>query len=300
MVAININRGTSGVSLPTSVSGQIWARTIQQSAVMQAATQVPLPGNGTTVPMITANATASWTAESEEKAISRPTIANKVLRGYTLSVIVPVSNQFRRDAGPLYDHLVERLPEALALKFDNTVFGVTAAPGSDFDTLATAPSVTVDATNTLADLGAAYNAVAANGGDLTAWLVSPALYGLLFTSTDAFGHQIFVPGGATDNQLGTVLGAPVYKSRAGFIVDAGDDAGDDTGVAGDFKGSALWGQVEGVDISIAEQATLNDGGTLIHLWQRNMFAVRAEIEVGFRVRSVNDFVRITDGTVDVG
>jgi hypothetical protein len=29
-----------------------------------------------------------------------------------------------------------------------------------------------------------------------------------------------------------------------------------------------------------------------------MFAIRAEIEVGFIVRDVNHFVRITDGVVD--
>ena len=43
---------------------------------------------------------------------------------------------------------------------------------------------------------------------------------------------------------------------------------------------------------------MNDGGTQVNLWQRNMFAVRAEIEVGFIARNVNHFVRITDGVVD--
>ena len=40
--------------------------------------------------------------------------------------------------------------------------------------------------------------------------------------------------------------------------------------------------MEGVQIAIADQATLDDGGTPINLFQQNMFAVRAEIEVGFR------------------
>ncbi|MBP5298992.1 MAG: hypothetical protein J6Z09_07580, partial [Lachnospiraceae bacterium] len=46
---------------------------------------------------------------------------------------------------------------------------------------------------------------------------------------------------------------------------------------------ALWGTVEGVELSISEQATLDAGdGNIIYLWQQNMIAVRAEIEVGFR------------------
>lgn len=44
----------------------------------------------------------------------------------------------------------------------------------------------------------------------------------------------------------------------------------------------MYGTVEGVQIAIADQATLDDGGTPINLFQQNMFAVRAEIEVGFR------------------
>ena len=51
--------------------------------------------------------------------------------------------------------------------------------------------------------------------------------------------------------------------------------------AGDWP-QAVYGTVEGVQIAIADQATLDDGGTPINLFQQNMFAVRAEIEVGFR------------------
>ena len=66
------------------------------------------------------------------------------------------------------------------------------------------------------------------------------------------------------------------------------------GIAGDW-GSTAWGFVEGISISISDQATLNDGGTPLNLWQRNMFAVRAEVEVGFAVRDANRFVKLTKG-----
>ena len=44
----------------------------------------------------------------------------------------------------------------------------------------------------------------------------------------------------------------------------------------------MYGTVEGVQIAISDQATLTDGGSTINLFEQNMFAVRAEIEVGFR------------------
>jgi hypothetical protein len=47
----------------------------------------------------------------------------------------------------------------------------------------------------------------------------------------------------------------------------------------------MWGTVEGVRIDISDQASITiaqgTGTELVNLWQQNMFAVRAEIEVGF-------------------
>ena len=49
--------------------------------------------------------------------------------------------------------------------------------------------------------------------------------------------------------------------------------------------------VEGVQIAISDQATLTISDTPVNLWERNMFAVRAEIEVGF-VADTDAFNRI--------
>lgn len=58
---------------------------------------------------------------------------------------------------------------------------------------------------------------------------------------------------------------------------------------------AVWGTVEGMEISFSDQATLVDGTTTINLWQQNMFAVRAEIEVGFR--ALTDCFNLLTGAV---
>jgi hypothetical protein len=62
---------------------------------------------------------------------------------------------------------------------------------------------------------------------------------------------------------------------------------------GDWN-QALWGTVEGVKISFSDQATLTDGAGSINLWQQNMFAVRAEIEIGFVVADPKAFAIYTD------
>ena len=297
MVAIDINRGTTGVNLPPAVANEIWGAVVEESAVMRAARRIELPGSGVTIPLITGEATADWVAETEEKPVSQATLDNKEMTPHMLAVIEPFSNQFRRDLPALYRELARRLPAALSRKFDSTVYGVGAAPSANFDQLTTAPTLTIDGTNTFADAAAVLNAIAAQGAELTAWVASPVLHGLLLTATDSFGHQFFVSNPITDNSVGTVFGAPVYQTRGLMPTGAGATA-DKIGFAGDWANSAVYGTVEGVQISISDQATLNDGTNSINLWQRNMFAVRAEIEVGFRVRDVNHFVSINDGTAD--
>src|SRR5690606_23667741 len=117
------------------------------------------------------------------------------------------------------------------------------------------------------------------------------------TSTDTLGRPFFVSDVQATGTVGSVFGAPVYRTRGTMPTGSGATA-DKIGFAGDWQGSAVYGTVEGVQISISDQATLADGENTINLWQQNMFAVRAEVEIGFRVRDVNHFVSINDGTAD--
>ena len=295
MAAGDLKRSTSGVVLPAQVSSEIWATTQETSAVMAVSRQISLPGSGVSIPIVTGDSVADWVAESAEKPVSHATLGNKTMTPYKLAVIETFSMEFRRDLAALYGELVRRLPGALARKFDSTVLAGTA-PGSGFDVLSGAPSLTVDGTNTYADLAAVFSAVAAAGGNLSHWVASAGFEGLLLSQVASDGRPLFIPEATTSGRVGSIFGRPVYSTRGALKVNA--NAGDDTAVAGDFANSAIYGTVEGVQVDISDQATVNDGGTQVNLWQRNMFAVRAEIEVGFITRNVNHFVRITDGVVD--
>ena len=295
MAAGDIKRSTSGLVLPAQVSTEIWSGVQEQSAVMAASRRIELPGSGVTIPIITGDSAADWVAESAEKPVSHSTFSSKSMTPYKLAVIETFSNEFRRDLPGVYAELARRLPNALAKKFDNTVLSGTA-PGSNFDVLTTAPALTVDGTGTYADLVAVYSAIAAAGGDLSAWLASPAFQATLLSSVDGFGRPLFTNSANTDSVVGQLLGAPVYGTRRALPQSA--SVGDTVAVAGDFANSAIYGTVEGIQVSVSDQASINDNGTVVHLFQRNMFAVLCEIEVGFIARDVNHFVRITDGVVD--
>lgn len=294
MATVNLNRDSSGVNLPEAVANEIWANAQEASAVMALARRIELPGSGITIPMVTGDATADWVVESEEKPVSDATVSNKSMTPYKLAVIETFSNEFRRDLPGLYDELARRLPGALAKKFDETVFHATAAPGSNFSLLEGAPTVTLDGTDTYGDLVAVDASISNNNGVLDGWALSPKARGVLLAAKDGDNRPLLIRDIQTEGAIGSLLGAPVRLVKAAYKADAAGDDGEVLGFAGDWT-SAVYGTVEGVQVAVSDQATVNKAGTQVNLWQRNMFAVRAEIEIGFVVRDVNHFVKILSG-----
>lgn len=289
MSGISTNR--TNITLPAEISAEIIQKTQEESAVMRLARQIALPGRGLTIPVITGDPEAAWVDETNVKPVSNPSLTTKNMKGYTLAVIVPFSNQFKRDAAALYDAIVERLPGSLAKKFDNTVFNGTT-PGTGFDVL------TACTENTISGQGKSFYgalvdadvAISALGFDVNGYAMSPQARGEMLSALDNDGRPIFI-GNVSDGAIPKLLGHGVYYSRG--IYGAGNAASgtsgqsgyvaakaDVLGFAGDWT-QARYGVVEGINISISDQATLTIGTEAVNLWERNMFAVRAEIEVGF-------------------
>lgn len=281
MSGINTNR--TNITLPTEVSAEIMQKTQEQSAVMALARKIALPGRGLTIPVITGDPEASWVDETAIKPVSNPSLSTKIMQGYKLAVIVPFSDEFRRDMAGLYDALVARLPLALAQKFDATVFHGTA-PGSNFDTLAsvTAQTISGNGNSVYKALVAADTAIATAGGLCNGFAISAQGKGELLTAVDSTGRPLFV-NSVAEGAVPRILGNPVAYSKAAYK-DGTSGSGatpDVLGFAGDWT-QAVYGVVEGVKIDMSDTATLTISNALTSLWERNMFAVRAEIEIGFR------------------
>ena len=245
---------------------------------MQLAREIKLPGNGAAINVITGDPEAAWVGETASKPVSNPGLATKVMRAYKLAVIVPFSMEFKRDAAALYDALIQRLPGALAYKFDQTVFGAVVKPGSDFDNFASVTGQEIG-TSTYDGLVAADTDIATHGGILNGFAISPQGKGVLLASKDLNGRPLFI-NSVAEGAVPMVLGAKTVLAKGAY--KASDNQ---VGIAGDWT-QALWGTVEGVKIDFSNDATLeysdNDETKTINLFQQNMFAVRAEIEVGFR------------------
>ena len=279
----------TSIELPVEVSQEIMQKTQEDSAIMRLARQIALPGRGTSINVITSDPEAAWVGETSAKPVSNPGLATKVMRAYKLAVIVPFSNEFRRDVASLYDALVERLPRALAQKFDATVFGNGDKPGDDFDNFANVTKQSL-ASDVYGGLVAADTDISLHGGIVSGYALSPQARGILLAATDKNDRPLFV-NSVSEGAIPLILGAPTYLSKGAFVQGSPSTIG----VAGDWS-QAMYGTVEGVRIDYSSDATLDLGsGNVINLFQQNMFAVRAEIEVGFRAdTSVFNALTATD------
>lgn len=287
IVGSGVPTNRTNIQLPNEVSTEILQKTQEGSMVMQLARQIALPGRGAQIPIIASDPEAAWVSETGMKAVSNPTLDKKIMQAHKLAVIVPFSDEFRRDAAALYDALIARLPGVLAKKFDNTVFfGPSSGSLANFDNFSAVTGYALDAASKTAydGLVAADVAVSTAGGTVNGFAFSPQGRGVLLAATDGDGRPLFVPSVA-DGAVNRILGAPVYFSAAAYKAGeagAGSDTGtpDIVGFTGDWT-HAMYGVVEGVKIDYSADATLISGSDTINLFQQNMFAVRAEIEIGF-------------------
>ena len=270
---VEINR--SNITLPPEISAEVLQKTQEASAVMSLSRQIGLPGRGAAIPVITSDPEAAWVGETEQKPVSKPGLGTKIMSAYKLAVIVPFSDEFRRDADTLYNAIVQRIPNALGAQFDATVVGAVQAPGSNFDDFASCEKQEIG-TDAYAGLVAADTDIAAHGGILNGFALAPQGKGALLAAVDGNKRPLFI-NSVAEGAIPQILGAPVYMNKGLY-----DGANDVVGIAGDWS-QAMYGTVEGVQISLSDQGVLFDGqNDPISLFQQNMFAVRAEIEVGFR------------------
>lgn len=263
------------IDLPMEISNEIIQTTQEQSAIMRLARRIALPGRGVVIPVITSDPEAGWVGETEKKKVSHPALTTKKMQAYKLAVIVPFSMEFTRDNAALYDALVARIPLALAKAFDASVFGASAVPGENFDTLSAVTAQDIE-TDAYKGLVAADADIAEHDGIMNGIVLAPAGKAILLNAVDTTGRPLFI-NSVSEGGIPQVLGTPTMQSKGAKVATTPATVG----FAGDWT-KAVYGTVAGVQVTLSDQATITDGATSINLWEQNMIAVRAEIEVGFR------------------
>lgn len=285
----DISTQTTGILLPKEVSSEIWSKTQDASAIMQLAQRVTLPGVGQEFQTITGDVEPNWVSETELKPISKPTFGQRSWKGYKMAVIVPFSNEFRRDDDRLYQEIVNRVPNTFGKKFDKTVMGVDEKPGELFDTFKDTQAVDIE-TDPWAGLVEADALISDADGILDGWALAPKAKSVLLNAKDNMGRPLFVNSMTADNTVSNLMGSPTYFSKGVYV--AGEESASQLGIAGDWT-AARYGVVSDISMKLSEQAVLHTDSGDIYLWQQNMFALLFEFTVGFMVQWPDQFVKLT-------
>lgn len=275
--AEDINRGTSGLTLPKEVSDFVISSAIAESAIMKLAERVYLPGRGLAIPVITGDPTVSIVNEACEKPVSNSTFTTKNMVPKKFAFIQTFSNELRRDMPALYNECIARMPKLLAKAFDTQAFTQSALTG--FDSFVNVQTISSGA-DFSAKLVNGIKAIAADGFRMNGIAAGPVAEAEIQTATNSLGMPLFIEN-IQNGRIGRIYGADVVPTGAVNGV-----------IAGDWS-QVKYGIVEGITMKFSDQATLNDGNSgLIHLWQRNMFAALVEFEASLIIADDDAFFQI--------
>ena len=211
--------------LPPTVTGPIFDKVTELSAVQQLARRVPLSlSANTVVPVSMDIPAAGWVSEGGSKPTGSGGVGIKQMQGKKVALLVPVSEEIARtNAAGLYDQLQQDLPVAIARSFDYaSIHGLDLRTGGvgPFSDYLTKNATEVELGTAFADEGSTYTdlvngekIVVDNGYDFNGFAADPRLRPTLKLSTDTTGRPLWLDDPTTGLSGGSLIGHPAFYNR---------------------------------------------------------------------------------------
>jgi hypothetical protein len=274
----------SSTLLPPTLTGPIFAKTAESSAVQRLARKVPLSVNANTaIPVPMDIPEADWVGEGGVKPAAEGGVGVKVMTGKKLAVLVPVSEELvRTNPGGVWDQLQQDLPTALARAFDYAAINGkslrTGSAGPFAEYLALTPN-SVALGTTAAAAGGMYTDIVTGVGkvidsnyDFTGFAADKRMLVDAMLSTDSVGRPLFI---GQDTAVSAGLGV---TSGAGLL--AGLPAMFNQGVSGKY-----WRQGDKTQVATVNGSptggtfTLSSGGNTTSALAYNASAATVQTAV---------------------
>ena len=230
-MAVNLS-STNSTLLPPTITGPIFAKASEGSAIQNLARRVPLSVNANTaIPVPMDIPEADWVGEGGVKPASETGVGVKQMTGKKLAVLIPVSEEvaMTNPAG-MYEQVIQDLPTALARAFDYACINGkslrtgNAGPFPEYLALASntqALGTTAQANGGLyADLANGVGKVIDSNYDFTGFAADKRMLVDAMLSTDTVGRPLFQGqdsaaglGLAANSGAGSLAGLPAYFSQ---------------------------------------------------------------------------------------
>ncbi|MBM7634070.1 phage major capsid protein [Geomicrobium sediminis] len=227
---------------------------------------------------------AYWVSEAERIQTSKATWLKAEMEAKKLGVILPVSKEFLRySVSDFFNQMGPAIAEAFYSKFDAAaLFNNNSPYASDmsiWERIENEGNQIEQATtgNIYTDLNSLLALIEDGDNEPNGFTTTRRFRKDLRAALDGQGRPIFnEPGQGATNQ---VLGLPVgYANRKSWDYDKANL------ITGDWE-FARYGMLQGIEYSISEDATLttlqDESGEPINLFERDMFALRATMHIGF-------------------
>ena len=288
--------------LPKELSGEIFKRVTETSAIAKIAGRTDLSIQGNRFLIDTGKVEADVVAEGAAKPVDGFSLSYVETTPLKAAVIVDWTKEFRlANPAGVMERIQEKLVEAINEQIDAAVlYGKSVKSKADIPNVKFLNQTTnrvelgtaeQNAGGLTADIFSGYDNVLEGGYDFTGFVADPRLRSKLFSATDANGRPVYQATPDLRDNFGNLLGLPVSYSKS--VSGRYGRAGTDTGVrafGGDFQNNLKFGFIEDINIKMSDQATV-DG---VSLWQTNKEAALVEAIFGYVINDVDAFAAYED------
>lgn len=290
-IAAALNTGTNsagGFIVPPGYVPEIIELLKPMSVVRSlGARTLPMPNGKASIPKVAGGATASYSGEGADIAISEQTFGDLNLSAKKLTAMVPVSNDLIRFSSPQANDIVrDDVISAMALREDLAFIrdnGTGNLP-TGLRYIATGGNVipanaTVNLQNVKNDLGKLELALLNANVKMIqpGWIFTPTVLMFLMNITDGNGNSAF-----PEVASGFLRGKP-YKTTTQVPNNLGSGSDESEIYLTDFA-DAIIGEATGLILDISTEASYVDGSDTVSAFSRDQTLVRAITEHDFGMR----------------
>lgn len=287
-------------SVPTEQGTLVLKDFMTNSAVAQLATYEAMTKPKKEFTYLADGPGAYWVGEGERIQTSKATWLNAEMEAKKLGVIIPVSKEFLKySVSDFFAQMRPAIAEAFYSKFDQAaLFGNSspyAAGTSVWESLTAAGNTIArgSTANLYTDLNGLMALVEDGDNDPNGFTTTRKFRQHLRGAVDGQNKPIFndVNSGAANQLLGLPVGYADGRSWDYAKADL---------ITGDWK-YARYGILQNIEYAVSEDATLTtivDGsGNPVNLFERDMFALRATMHIGFMTLKDDAFAALTPAVV---
>ncbi|MED3728532.1 phage major capsid protein [Priestia filamentosa] len=280
--------------IPTEQGTGIVEEVMRNSAIMQLAKYEPMSKPVKEFQYLAGGLGAYWVNEAEVIKTSKPQWLTARMESKKLGVIIPVSKEFLRySVSGFFNEIKPHIAEAFYTKFDHaTLFGTESPFVQNILGSATSAGnavAEVEAESLYKQLNGLLGLVEDNELDPNGFATTRSLRQKLRGEMDSSGRPIF--NEPTQGATQTVLGQPIaYVNGKSF------DKSKVSLFTADWD-YARYGILQNIEYAISQEATLTsvmgENNQPINLFERDMFALRATMQVGFMILKDEAFAALT-------